>query len=229
MGSLKRFRVMIKTPTLSEIKYQLINGWYIFMSTIAVSLYTISNTFILGLFTNNTIVGYYSAGEKIVKAFRRLIDPVSQTIYPYISKLASESKDATLSFIRKIVKIVGIPTFLISIVLLIFAPQISNIILGEQFNQSIPVIQILSFLPFLIGLSNIFAVQVMLNFGFKESFSKIFIIASIVNIALALILVQYLQHLGIALSWLITEILVTCLSFLFIQFHGLKVIWSKSY
>ncbi len=224
---IKKFEVKIKIPTFVEIKHELKEGWHIFISTVSISLYTTSNTFILGIFTNNTIVGYYSAGEKIVKAVQGLMGPLSQTIYPHISKLASESREAALIFVRKIVKVVGVPAFFISLALLIFAPQISNIILGIRFKESIPVIQILSFLPFIIGLSNIFGIQTMLNFGLKEIFTKILMMASVINILLALILVTPLQHIGISLSVLVTEIFVTSYMFIVLQRNGLKVLQFK--
>jgi len=218
-----QIRIKIRKPSLEEIKYQLKKGWHIFISTIAMSLYTTSNTFILGIFTNNTIVGYYSAGEKITRAVQGLISPLSQTIYPHVSKLVLESRDAALEFVRKIVKLVGAVAFGFSLLLLIFAHQISNIILGSQFNESISVIQILSFLPFVGGLSNIFGIQVMLNFGLKHIFTRILIIASFINIFLALILVVPLRHVGISYSVLITEIFIMITMFLILQRNGIKV------
>jgi len=47
----KDFGVFFRIPSFKDLKYQLKEGWYIFISTVAISLYTISNTFILGLFT----------------------------------------------------------------------------------------------------------------------------------------------------------------------------------
>lgn len=219
-----RIGIRVKMPLIADIKYQLKDGWHVFISTIAISLYTTSNTVILGLFTNNTIVGYYSAGEKIVKAVQGLIAPLSQTIYPHISKLASESKEAALAFVRKVVRLVGGAMLGVSFLLLLFAQQISNLVLGSKFQESIPVIQILSFLPFIIGLSNIFGIQVMLNFGLKQVFTRILIIASFVNILLALILVLPFQHIGISFSVLITELFVTITMFLVLHRNGLNVI-----
>lgn len=52
----------------------------------SVSIYTSSNAFVLGLFTNNTMVGYYSIAEKLYQALQGLYHPVIQTVYPYFSK-----------------------------------------------------------------------------------------------------------------------------------------------
>ena len=48
------------------------NGWHLFLSRMATTLYTTSNVVILGLFTDNTIVGYYAAGDKIIRAVQGL-------------------------------------------------------------------------------------------------------------------------------------------------------------
>jgi PST family polysaccharide transporter len=212
------FNIKIKMPALIEIRHEVKEGWHIFMSTIAISLYTISNTFILGLFANNVVVGYFSGGEKIVKAVQGLLLPFSQTIYPHVSKLASESKEIALLFIRRIVRMVGVVTFCMSLCLFIFASYISDLILGTQFKSSIQVIQILSFLPFIVGLSNIFGIQVMLNFGLKKAFMKTLITASILNILLALLLVAHFKLIGITVSILITELFVTS-SMLFVIYR----------
>ena len=222
--AMRRFRVRIKTPTFIQIKRELKEGWHVFILTIATSLYTISNTFILGLFTNNTVVGYFSAGEKVVRAMVGLIDPFGQAVYPHISRLASESRERALVFVRKVLEIISVPTFLISLTLIIFAPQISHVILGRQYEESIPVIRILSFLPFVIGLSYILGVQLMLNFGLKKVFTRILIIAGLINILLALTLVSPLQHIGISLSILFTETFVTTYMFIYLQRKGIKII-----
>lgn len=204
-----KIAIPLKLPSLNEIRHQLRDGWHVFVSTVVISLYTTSNTFILGIFTNNTIVGYYSAGEKIIRAALNLLGPFSQTIYPHISKLASESREAALNFLRNLIKLIGGVTFVLSVLIFFLSPLISDIILGHQYIESIPVIKILSFLPFIVGLSNIFGIQIMLNFGMKRLFTRILIIASIINIILTLILVKPFQHIGTSVSFLVTEICIT--------------------
>lgn len=218
----KDFNVNFKLPSIRDIKHHLKEGWYIFISTMAVSLYTTSNTFILGLFTNNTVVGYYSGAEKIIKAIQGLLRPVSQTIYPHISKLASESKKKAIKFIRKTTLLVGGASFVFSLVVFIFADVIVNILLGNQYLESIAVLRILAFVPFIVGLSNIFGIQTMLTFDYKKAFSNILIVAGIINISLAFILAPLYQQNGISFSVLITEIFVTITMFIYLQSEGIK-------
>jgi PST family polysaccharide transporter len=211
------FKVRFKYPSLSIIKHELREGSYIFLSTIAISIYTISNTFILGVFTEEKYVGYYAAGEKIIRAFQYLLIPISQTLYPHINKLAVESKREALVLIKKILKIVGIIMFCISLTLFVFASKISKFILGNKYSESVYVIKILAFLPFVVSLSNILGIQTMITFGFKKEFTKILIIASVISIIISLFLVHPLKHIGISISSLIAEIFVTVSMFIFLK------------
>lgn len=221
------FKISFIKPRIDSIKVQLKEGWYIFISTIAISLYTTSNTFILGLFTNNTIVGYYSAAEKIIKASLGLFGPVSQTIYPYISKIANESKEKAILFIRRITFIVGGISFALSMLIFLLADFIVKILLGNQYLESIIVLRILAFLPFVVALSNIFGIQTMLTFNFKKAFSNILILASIINILLAFILVPLYKHIGISFSVFISEIFVTISMFIYLQRQKIKILEGK--
>jgi PST family polysaccharide transporter len=213
----KDFGIGFRMPSWEGIKHQLKEGWYIFISTVAISLYTISNTFILGLFTNNTIVGYYSAAEKIIKAIQGLLGPISQTIYPHVSKLMYESKECGIKFLRKVTLLIGSFSFVLSLIIFIFADLIVRIVLGSQYTESVIVLRILAFLPFIIGLSNIFAVQGLIAYGKLEIIPKITLAGAISNIFIALLLVNLLQAVGVAISVLIAEAVVTFISFYYFK------------
>ncbi len=216
-----KFKVRFAFPVFKNIHIQLKEGWHIFISSVASSLYTTSNMVILGFFANDTIVGYYAAAEKIVNTVQRLVGPVSQAIYPYVSKLASQSKDNALRFLRKIIIIVGGGTFVLSLGLFIFASPIVGIMLGEEFRESIIVLRILAFLPFIIGLSNILGIQTMLTFDMKKEFSKILLCAAGINIILGVLLASVFKHIGISVAVLITEIFVTGYMFFSLTKNGL--------
>jgi len=220
----KEFGVWFEWQTVEKLFYYLKEAYHIFISNVAISIYTISTTFILGLLTNNTIVGYFAAAEKIINAFKGLMGPVAQTIYPYVSKKVVKSKEEGLIFIRKVTKFVGLFAALISLFILIFADCLVNIILGEKYFHSIIVLKIMALLPFMIGLSNIFGIQTMVTFGRKKAFSKILFVGSILNILLSFILVPLYKHIGAAISVLIVESYITIAMFIYLQTNGLKII-----
>jgi polysaccharide transporter, PST family len=204
--------------------HELKEGWHLFISTAAISLYTTSNTFILGLLTNNVSVGYYSAAEKLVNSVLGLLYPVSQAIYPYISRLVSDSKEGATIFIRKALILIGCGSFAASSGLFLFANLIVYFILGPHFSESVIVLRILAFLPFVIALSNVLGIQTMITFNMKKAFSNILISAGVINIVLAIILVPHFQHVGTAVGVMATETYVTAaMSFFLLKKGTLRV------
>ncbi|MGC9070591.1 MAG: oligosaccharide flippase family protein, partial [Elusimicrobiales bacterium] len=55
----KKFGIIFSKSSLVTIKNQLTNGWHIFVSNIMGMLYRNSNSLLLGIITNNLMVGYY--------------------------------------------------------------------------------------------------------------------------------------------------------------------------
>jgi PST family polysaccharide transporter len=121
----KEFGVSFEFQTYFTIKKYFIDGWDVFVSRIFVSLYTTINIFLLGLFTNNTIVGYYAIAEKIVNAVGGLFTPANQTIYPYMAKMYVNQKEKFFSFTKK----VGFSFLVIGLVLFMLLALFSEIII----------------------------------------------------------------------------------------------------
>ena len=83
-------------------------------SRASTSLFTTSNSFILGLVCGNTAVGYYSAAEKLYQAYNQLLSPFTGVLFPHIAK----SRD--VAFFKKVFyRIATINIFSVSLVLLI--------------------------------------------------------------------------------------------------------------
>lgn len=223
----KKYREVFILPKFQNVKQVFIDAWEIFTSTIAINLYTASNIVFLGLLTNNTIVGYFSGAQKIIQNINQLISPVTQAIYPYVSKTASNSKNEALKFLRKIVLILGGGNFIGSILIFIFAEWIVDILLGAGYEQSVLLLRILAFLPFIISLSNIFGIQTMLVFGMKKQFNKILLSAAVINTIIVLPMIYFYQAIGVSISMTITEIFVTVTMCVILKKNNINLITKK--
>ncbi|MCD7781680.1 MAG: flippase [Methanosphaera sp.] len=224
---LTRFNIKVKIPSLKSIKYHLVEGWHVFISTIAINMYTTTNTFLLGLLTNNTMVGYYSIAEKIIMAVNGMMNPISQALYPFISRKVNKDTDdkkTSISFIRKITYIMATVSGVASIGLFLFAEPIILILFGDAYSSSVLLLRILSPLPFVVGLSTIFGIETMLTFNYNKAFTRIVLLGGILDIVLGIILITFMAAEGIAISFLITEIFITASMFLFLQSKDIKII-----
>jgi PST family polysaccharide transporter len=215
----REFNVSFVWQTTSTLKFQLAEGWHVFFSSMAISLYTVSTIFILGLFANNTVVGYFAAADKIIHAVKGLYTPISQAIYPLIGRKLHKDKQEGLVFIYKITWVVGLGMFIISAIIFLLAEPIVNLLLGAQYRQSVLILEIMAFLPFIITLSNILGIQTMLNLGYKKEFGIFVMIAAISGVALALLLTPLYKEIGLSVAILFVEILITAMLGIFVIFQ----------
>lgn len=215
--ALNKFGLKYRFPNKTLIIQQLKNGWNLFLSTISINLYTTSNVFILGLFAPANVVGYYAAADKIRMAFQGILSPMSQSVFPYVNKILSESYDRFISFNKKLFKIALIVGAIISIMLFLFAEPIVNIILGKDYQPSILVLRIIAWLPLIIFLSNVLGIQTMLPMNKQKNFSIILFFAAMISLALLFILVPIYFAIGTAITALATEIFVTLAFFIFVK------------
>lgn len=222
--AIRKFQIEITIPHWQEIKIALKDGWVLFLSTISISLYTTGNPLILGFLTNDTIVGYYVAAERIIKLVVQLLEPFSQAAYPRMSKLAADSKDIALYWAKRALFLLSTLGFGLSILLFLGSPLIVRILLGNAYSPSISVMRILSPLPLLIGIGSSFGRFIMLPFRFDNARFIVFLLAGGLNILLGILLAPYIFSTGMAIAVLLSEILVVALFYLFLRSKGLNPI-----
>ena len=218
----RKFSVKLTIPTLNNIKFHLREGWYVFVSTLSISLYTVTNSFLLGIFTNDVIVGYYASAEKVVQAFQNLLVPISQTIYPYINKLAHQSKEQAISFIKKMLIVVGSFSLTISIFIFIFSSTIITSLFGKNYSDAIIILKVLAFLPFIIGLSNMFGTQTLLVFNFKKLFTTSILMPAFIHTLVIFWAIPHYGAIGLASMTLFTELLIVS-----IRVFGISILYRN--
>lgn len=196
-------------PSLSDLIEMLCDGWHVFISTAAISLYTTSTTVILGFISGPVAVGYFVAADKLRQAVQGLISPISQSMYPRINAAMAKSKRDGFIILRRFLKWQGVFTLMLSVILFIFASLMIQLAYGTQYHDSVPVLMLMAWLPFLVGLSNIFGVQTLLVLGYKSIFSRILMVAGVVNVLFIFPLSYYYAEVGAAAAILMTELLVT--------------------
>ncbi|WP_165312520.1 flippase [Vibrio ziniensis] len=213
----KRKWISWHKPTVNGVLSELNDGWYLFLSSAAKSLYTTSTTVVLGLLSGPISVGIYASANKLLQAAQGLYTPISASFYPRINSLMVNSQLDAMNMIKYLMKLQFSLTLSIGISMYIFAPFVIDILFGEGYAESISVLRIMSVLPIVIGLSNIFGVQILLTHGYKKEFTKILILSGVISLFTLLPLCFYFDYIGAALSVVITEIMVTAFMWLVIK------------
>lgn len=124
-------------PKVEEIKSALLDSSTYFLSRLSTSLFTTSNSFIIGIFLGNTAVGYYSAAEKLYQAYNQLLLPFSGVLFPHIAK----SKNTV--FFKKVYRIISYSNILCVIIAIALSGYIIQIVYGEVVPESLSVFRTL--------------------------------------------------------------------------------------
>jgi PST family polysaccharide transporter len=217
-----QFGIKYKFPKRSQLTFQLKQGWYIFISTIGINLYKSSDIFLLGLLSNELLVGYYSIAKKIVDFANQFAVIISQTIYPRIAQIIRESLPKTILFLRKTVAIIIFYTISLGIVFFLFPELFVSLVSGKMFPESILSLKILAFVPFIIGL-NVPAVQMLLGANLDKEFSGIVTIGATIMIVLNFILIPIFTYKGAAFAFIISEFFVTIGLYVYLKYNYYKV------
>ncbi len=218
---LRSSRSLFVVPGRDMVLAKLRSGWDIFLSTVFINFYTNSNIFILRILTDDACVGYYAAANRLIEAVKGLLMPISSAIFPHVAVLVKESRERAVGFLCKTTRMIGGMSFLLSMGVFFFAEPIVHLIMGDSYGESIRILRIISFLPFIIGLSNIFGIQTMVAFGMQKLFSRILMASALLNFVLIFPLVCLWQATGLAVNVVIVECFVTVTMYVMLRKHGI--------
>ena len=225
--AIKKYNIMIFFPQRSEYYSVLKSGFQIFISQLSVCLFTNTNTFLLGIFSNNQIVGVYAIAEKIIRAGISLTGPVGSAIYPMTSRLFEQSKEQALRFLRKImIGGTGI-FFLLSLCIFVFADILVLVVSGIKSVEIATLVRIMSILPMNVFLDNIFGTQIMLNIRLQKQFMFIIFIGGIFSVSLLMILVPLFNAMGSAFSFVFSEFMILIAMIIVVRKRGIRILASS--
>lgn len=188
----------------------------IFSTIFFVSAYTLMDTLILGFLTDDKTVGIYTTGLKIAKIPMLFIGALGVVLIPRLSKSYFHNEEADfLLLINKSVNFVI--TFSLPIFFYIFANSntIIYLIAGKNYSESAIVLQILSVLGILVGLSNIFGMQVLTTMSKDKYFTISVLAGTISSVLLNLLFIPKFKEIGSAFSNITSEVLVTIMTIYF--------------
>ncbi len=179
-------------------------------SVIAIEIYTMLDTTMIGAMVGTTEVGYYTNSMKLVKLLITVITAIGGVLLPRLSDYYSRGEFEKLNHI--VDKVFRIMLFLFlpaQVALILVAPVIMPILFGDSFIPAVLTLQLTSLLICTLGFSNLFGTQILLTFGDERKLLISTILGALSNIALNLILIPVMAQNGAALASVISETIVT--------------------
>ncbi len=203
-----------KLQRLSTLFYYFKDSSEFFLSRVSLVLYTSANIFILGLFTNTTMVGYYSIAEKLYQALQGLYSPITQILYPYIAKYKNISLFRKVFFFAILINACGL------VFLYFLGENLFALLFTQKIGQeSIQVFNVFLLVAVFVVPSILLGYPLLGALGFSNYANKSVIYGSIIHIIglSFLSICNLITIYNVAFMVLFTEVLVL----------SLRVFWVK--
>lgn len=188
----------------------------IFFINLSVSFYTLFDTMILGFIDSNVSVGYYSFSIRLVKIFWTLVSAVGLVLIPRLSILIDEERfEEVNNLMTKSLNVILILCIPFAGFAMYFSKDIVLLISGHEFSESYKSLAILSLLPLIIGVTNVFGIQFLMPMKKEKHILTATMVGMFVSLSLNFALIPYLSEVGAAISCLISESVVCFIIFLY--------------
>ncbi|RKD19555.1 hypothetical protein BCY91_13215 [Pelobium manganitolerans] len=181
----------------------------LFLINIAVSAYTLLNTIILGVYTDVTQVSYYEASLRISKIVTVCIVSVGAVLIPRITSLGTiGNKNKIKDLMNMSCSIVLLTTIPFCCFCMLFPEEILNIVVGKNYGDTENALRILSPLPLIIGLCNVFGIQFLMPIGKEKKIFLATLMGFVISLILNFILTPKIGYIGASIACLCAEFTV---------------------
>ena len=203
-------KIKIKKTSLKDIIGELKDSWSLFTTSAMNRIFSGIGITILGFSNNsNSVIGIYSAIQKVPLILLMFYAPISQAIYPYLSKQFSISFEKGLNAVRKFIKVIIPIVAFLCLGMVVFSEFIIDILYGKEYSlYSSLVIPLIGWF-FLSILNNLFGIQGLIASGHSKEFNTAFKIGLAAIIIFNAIFGVYWGVFGVAFAAVIAELVLT--------------------
>lgn len=191
-------------PKVEEVGYALKDSSTYFLSRISTSLFTTSNSFLIGLVLGNTAVGYYSAAEKLYQAYNQLLTPFTGVLFPHIAK----KRDSV--FFKKVYRIISYSNIVCVGIVLLLSSFILQLVYGETSPEILSVFNTLILACFVTIPSMLLGYPFLAAMGHPKFTNYTLILISFIHITGLLILAIFglFNIVSVAMMVVFSEVLL---------------------
>lgn len=191
----------------------------LFIPQIATQIYTVLDKTMIGsMISEKSEVGYYEQSQKIVKLLLTIITSLGTVMLPRVSNyFVNKEFDKIKKSIYESFKFtffIGIP---IMLGIISVAKSFVPIFFGDGYDKVVIIIQIISAIVILIGITNIIGAQYLLPVKREKEYTISVIAGAVVNVVFNYVLIKKYMSVGAAVATVLSEGIVTI-----IQVYSIK-------
>lgn len=197
-----------------NIKIHLKPIFILFGTTIAVSIFTILDSSMLGFLANNSEVGYYSAATKINRMVLTLLAAINMVFAPRMSFYIEKDINEYNKLFKQGINVIEMLSIPMSCGIFLLAKPLTILFCGINYTSSIILMKILSPIIFIIIFGSFISDQIFVP-NRKDLYTFIPVLAAaFINFTLNYLLIPKYGAVGAALSSLIAETFITIVKYI---------------
>lgn len=206
--------------TLKGLKPHINPLLILFASSIAISIYTVLDTLMLGFITDYEEVGYYTNAMHMSKVILTAVTSLSLVAVPRVSYyMKNRDYDNINSLMNKSFSVVTFLAFPVAIGILCIAPTFVPLFFGVKFSGAILPLMILSMLIIAIGLNNLTGVQMLIGMGLDKLFLYSVLTGTVTNFLMNCFFIPLWGAIGASIASVIAETLILLVTIYFVYRH----------
>lgn len=191
----KKWGYTLYKPQWSEIFNTIRNSTDVFVNNLMPNLYNSFSVMLLGFFGGSTANGIYDGGNRFPVIFYQFQSVLSRAFYPFLSRrLDKHSFYAKLNIVS---------AFIGAIFLILLSPLAIKIMLGDEFEKSVVVMQILSFSVVFLAMDYTYGTNFLIINHKEKPLRNLTFVSSIVGMSVAIPLVYNFSYIGAAITVLL--------------------------
>jgi len=204
-------------PSLSGMRQEFVEGFSLFASRVSISFYTMLIPLALGWIAGPVALAYFNVADKLRVGAQSLITPISQAIFPRISHLVSKNESSAYQLIKRSAVAIFLVSGSASLMLFVLSEPLVQLMAGDGFDGAVSVLHWMSPVPFLVGMSNLFGVQLMIPLRLNIAFNRILFCAAVLCVIILWPLINYAEASGAAITLMIVEFFVSVVMFFYLR------------
>lgn len=191
----KKWGFSLYKPQWGEIFKTIRNSTDVFINNLMPNLYNSFSVMLLGFFGGSTANGIYDGGNRFPSIFYQFQSVLSRAFYPFLSR--RPDKHSFYAKLNIVSALVG------SVILVLISPLIIKIMLGDEFEKSVVVMQILSFSVVFLAMGYTYGTNFLIINHKEKPLRNLTFISSIVGMCVSVPLVYYFSYIGAAVTVLL--------------------------
>ena len=189
----------------------------LFIPQIAVQVYTLLDRTMVGtIILDKSEVGYYDQGQKIIKMLLTIVTSLGTVMLPRIASDFVNGKKETISiYMRKSFNMVFLIAFPLMFGIIAVSKAFVPLFFGPGYDKVAILMNIISPIILLIGLSNVTGIQYLLPTRRQKEYTTSVICGAIVNFIMNSFFIWKYGAIGASIGTVIAELTVTSVQIFF--------------